>query len=512
MNTMMKRREPLMEKNHKTFHMKEYNRMRNLAVVVILIGGAVLLSSCRDERRDSAPDTTTAENSPAQLWTCGMHPEIIRNEPGDCPICGMRLTPVKQSTLANGPSAADGEKRVLYYKDPMHPWYTSDKPGKAPDCGMDLVPVYEGQQGSAGVIRIDPAVEQNMNVKIEPVGLKKLNTIIRTSGHIGVAEPGLASVNTKINGWIDSLYVDYLGQAVHRGEKLLDIYSPQLVTAQEELLTAIAYKNRVSKSRLSDVVASGDKLVDNAKRKLLLWDISDRQVEDLVRTGEVRRALTLYAPSDGVVLERNVVRGEFVTAGRMLMKIADLSTVWLHADLYEYELSRARVGQVAKMHLPYVPGREYEGRVAFIYPTLDPKARTGRVRINFPNPDLDLKPEMFANVEIETQPREGVVAVPEQAVIRTGTKDIVIIALGGGRFEPREVTLGIYSDGFFEVVRNLEAGEKIVISSQFLIDSESNLRAALNLLTAGTPDMPMDSGGTGAGGQQMPSQTHQHEE
>jgi len=483
--------------------------MKYMLAVVLIFAGSIVLSSCSSKEGQSASEAGAGDKDSPQLYTCSMHPEIIRSEPGDCPVCGMHLTPVKQSTVGSVRASGNGEKKILYYKDPMHPWYTSDRPGTAPDCGMDLVPVYEGQQGSAGVVRIDPAVEQNINVKIEAVERKKLNTTIRTSGHIGVAEPGLKMVNTKINGWVDSLFVDYVGQSVRKGNKLMDIYSPQLVAAQEELLTAIKYNAGVSNSGFSDVVRSGGKLIENARKKLRLWEISEAQIDDLIRTGNVRRTLTLYAPSDGVVLDKNIIQGQYVNAGMMLLKIADLSTVWLHADLYEYELALAEVGQRARMRLPYVPDKEYEGRVAFIYPTLDPRSRTGRVRINFPNPDMDLKPEMFANVEIETQLRDNVIAIPEQAVIRTGTQDIVIVSLGDGRFEPRRIELGIYSGGYFEVRKNLEAGEKVVVSSQFLIDSESNLSAALSAMRAGQSSAPQEEG-MDEGKAQMPSQTHQH--
>ncbi len=409
-----------------------------------------------------------------------MHPEIIREEPGDCPICGMKLTPVKQSTMGGGETTSSGEKKVMYYKDPMHPWITSDRPGKAPDCGMDLVPVYEGQEGSAGVIRIDPAVEQNINVKIGKVERKTLHATVRTTGHIGIAEPGQAIINTKISGWVENLYVDYIGQSVQKGQKLLDIYSPELVAAQEEFITALEYQDNVSASRDTDVLLSGKTLLENARRKLLLWDISDAQIQELSRSRKISRTLTIYAPARGIVMTKNVVQGQHVKAGETLLETADLTTVWVHADLYEYEIGLVRVGQESTIRLPYMPGKEYLGRVAFIYPTLDPKSRTGRVRINLPNPNMELKPEMYANVEIHGEARENVLTVPEQAVIRSGETNVVIVALGKGRFEPRDIKLGILTEGYYEVLDGLEAGERIVLSSQFLIDSESNLRAALS--------------------------------
>ena len=461
-------------------------KLTTIIIACILLGIAIM--ACGSKEND--PKTTAESSQPAkkQLYTCGMHPQIVSDKPGNCPICGMKLTPMKESTSGSTDMAHSGEKKILYYKDPMHPWYTSDKPGKAPDCGMELVPVYEGSEGSAGVVRIDPAVEQNINVKIGTAKRKTISTVINTSGHVGVAEPGLTVINTKISGWAEKLYVDYMGQSVSKGQKLMEIYSPQLVAAEEELVTALGYKEKISRSDNADVLASGDALIENAKNKLKLWDISEQQINRIVKTRKVQRTLVIYSPSNGVVLEKNIIQGQFVNAGTMLLKIADLSTVWLHADLYEYEVDLVKVGQKAVMHLPYLPGREFTGRVAFIYPTLDPKARTGKVRIDFANPTMELKPEMFANVEIETTPKPDVVVVPEQSVIRSGTKNIVIVSLGNGRFEPRRVVLGIYSDGYYEVKKNLEAGEKIVLSSQFLIDSESNLRSALSSMTSAESD------------------------
>lgn len=468
--------------------------MKFLIFAAIMFSFSIVSTSCSSSDKEPKATAETATQSKKQLYTCGMHPQIIRDEPGDCPICGMKLTPVKESTAGSMESIHTGEKKIIYYKDPMHPWYTSDKPGKAPDCGMDLVPVYEGSEGSAGVVRIDPAVEQNINVKIGTAERRTLSTTITTSGHIGVAESGLTIINTKINGWAEKLYVDYMGQSVRKGQKLMEIYSPQLVAAEEELVTALGYKEKVSRSSNTDVLASGDALIENAKNKLKLWDISEQQIEQLIETRKVQRTLVIYSPSNGVVLEKNIIQGQFVNAGTMLLKIADLSTVWLHADLYEYELAQVNVGQKAIMRLQYIPGKEFTGRVAFIYPTLDPKARTGKVRIDFPNPTMELKPEMFATVEIRTTPQPGLIVVPEQSVIRSGKRNIVIVSLGNGRFEPRDVVLGIYSDGFYEVKKNLEAGEKIVLSSQFLIDSESNLRSALSSMVNAPSDSMQNEG------------------
>lgn len=475
--------------------------MKVFIIVLLVLVGSVAFVSCSSDDKQ-----TTTQTEQKQLYTCGMHPEIIRDESGDCPICGMKLMPVKQSTMGGTDADAGGEKKILYYKDPMHPWYTSEHPGKAPDCGMDLVPVYEGQEGSAGVIRIDPAVEQNINVKIGEAEKRSLSTTIRTNGHIAIAEPRQAILNTKISGWVEKLYVDYVGQSVRRGQKLMEIYSPEFVAAEQELITALDYQKGVSSSSFNDVAKSGDALLETAKRKLQLWDITDEQIQQIVTSRKIQRTITLHAPARGVVLEKNVIQGQRVQTGEQLLKIADLSIVWLHADLYEYELGNAKVGQKAVMTLPFAPGRTFTGRVAFFYPTLVAKSRTGRVRIDFPNPKMELKPEMFADVEIFGDPIHDAVVVPEQAVIRGGTRDMIVVSLGGGRFEPREVTLGILSQGFYQILKGVQPGERIVLSAQFLIDSESNLRAALNAMTGEKADTPRSTDSKTA----VPTQGHNH--
>ncbi len=376
------------------------------------------------------------------------------------------------------------ERKILYYKDPMHPWITSDKPGKAPDCGMDLVPVYEGEEETEeGVIRIDPAIVQNIGVKIEPVKRMKLTRTIRTVGRVDYNEKKIAIITTKVSGWIEKLYVDYTGKFVRKGEPLFEIYSPELVTAQEEYLQAINYRKSVSGSKDPNIIEGANQLVESARKRLLYWDITEEQIKELENTKQVRKTLTLYSPVDGVVVEKNVFLGTKIAQGMILMKIADLSTVWVYADIYEYELPWVKVGEDAEVELSYIPGKILRGKVTYIYPFLQSETRTIKVRLEFENPDFLLKPDMYVNVNIKSKVAIDALVVPEQSVIRTGKRDIVVVALGGGRFKSVDVKLGVLADGYYQVLDGLHENQNIVTSSHFLIDSESNLKAALAGLT-----------------------------
>ncbi|MGA9118436.1 MAG: efflux RND transporter periplasmic adaptor subunit [Bacteroidota bacterium] len=453
-----------------------------LSIAVGLIGGWLAFR----------PAATPSGERKILYYRDPMNPESTSPTPKKAPD-GMDFVPVyaDQGTATQG-----GKKKILYYKDPMHPWYTSDKPGKAPDCGMDLVPVYEGES-DANAIKIDPTVVQNIGVKVEDVKMRKLHRIIRTVGKVQYDETKVYSINTKIMGWVDKLRVDYTGQLVRKGEPLLDLYSPELVSTQEEYLQALRYEKRMSGSPIGEARSGAEELAQSAKRRLLNWDIPEREIAALQQRGTPQKAMTFYSPFDGYVIEKMVYEGQNVMAGMELYKVADLSTVWIIAEIYQYELPWIKVGQKAGITLSYLPGKKFEGTVTYIYPTLSMETKTVKVRIAVRNtPGLEFKPEMFATVEIASPVSVTTVAVPEQAIIRSGERDVAVIALGGGYFDARDVTLGVSADGYVQILKGVKAGEKIVVSSQFLIDSESNLRAAISQMSghAGM-DMskPMDS-------------------
>jgi len=397
---------------------------------------------------------------------------------------GMDFVPVYEEE-------SSGERKIAYYKDPMHPWYTSDKPGKAPDCGMDLVPVYEGESDIKG-IKIDPVVVQNIGVKTEPVQRRTLTRTVRTVGKIEIDERKVYTISTKVMGWVEKLYVDYTGKSVRKGEPLMELYSPDLVSTQEEYLQALRYHSQMQQSNIEEARKGADVLVQSAKRRLLNWDISEHEIAELAERGTPKKTMTFYSPADGIVMDKMVSQGKALMPGMDLYKIADISTVWVIADIYQYELPWIKLGQKAEIELSYLPGKTYNGTVTYIYPILNMETKTVKVRIEVRNtPTFDLKPEMFATVKITTHPRQNVVAVPEQAVIRSGERNIVIVALGGGYFEPRDVKLGVTDDHYVEILAGIHEGETIVTSSQFLIDSESNLKAAISQMLAHEEhDMP----------------------
>ena len=414
-----------------------------------------------------------------QLYTCGMHPSIILDEPGNCPICEMKLTPIKSS----GGTKSSGERKILYWRAPMDPNEVYDEPGKS-RMGMDLVPVYEDEGSGSGVVIIDAAVQQNMNVKTEVVKVKKMNAQVITNGILETDERKEFVVTTKVGGWVEKLYVNYTGQEVKKGGKLIDIYSPELVAAQQEFITALSYAASVMSSSDENIAASGKELINNSIRKLELLDVSSLEIERLRKTKKINKYVTLYAPFDGTVIHKQLTEGEKIKSGSPLLMIADLRNLWLMADVYEYELSKINVGSRADITFNYLPRKIVKGKVSFIYPTLDAKTRTVKVRIDIPNFNNELKPSMFATITINGKDLGNYPVVPEDAIIRSGQANIIILALGDGKFRPVDVLLGNYAEGYYQVLDGLTEGNTIVTSAQFLIDSESNLRAALTQFTS----------------------------
>jgi len=393
-----------------------------------------------------------------------------------------------QGDAASDTACPDGAKPT-HWKAPMDPAYVRDAPGKSP-MGMDLVPVCPSPGGAAreGTVAIDPQTIQNIGVRTQTVTRRDLSRSIRAVGRVATDERRVAHVHTKVQGWVEALHVDFVGQQVRRGEPLLEVYSPELVATQEELLVAARYRDATGESPFSDVRGGGASLFDATRRRLELWDISARDIERLLRSGEIQKTLTLHAPTSGVVTELGVRAGMEVQPNQNLYTIADLSEVWVRADVYEYELPWLALGQTGTLELAYLPGREFSGPLTYIAPFLDPKTRTAEVRLELPNPDGDLRPEMFGDVILQGSPRESVVAVPSEAVIRSGRSSLVVVALGDGRFSPRAVSLGMDAgDGWIEILDGVEAGDEIVVSGQFLIDSESNLQEAVRKLLSTSP-------------------------
>ena len=373
-------------------------------------------------------------------------------------------------------------KKIKYWAAPMDPTYIRNEPGKSP-MGMDLVPVYE-EAGEAkepsSTIRIDPVTQQNMGVRLGRVEKKHLTKTIRTFGTITTDETGLYSVNTKFNGWIETLYVDFLGERVVKGQPLFDIYSPDLLTAQQEYLIALQQQKGLNGKRGRSTRKGTDRLLNASRTRLAYWDFTDEQIAQLETAGEIKKTITIFSPADGVIIKKNALKGHYVKAGEHQYEIADLSTIWVDVDIYEYELPWIHKGMGARMELAYVPGKRFSGKVLFIYPYLDSKTRTARLRLAFSNPDYQLKPGMYANVYLQSTLPDKRLVVPQEAVVDSGVRKLVFVSKGKGKFVPTDVTIGTEGNDYeVEVIDGLTEGDEIVLSGQFMLDSESRLKEAI---------------------------------
>ena len=369
--------------------------------------------------------------------------------------------------------ARPAQKKIDHWVDPMHPAYTSDKPGKAPDCGMELVPVYAdakapvttGIDGYANV-KLTSDRQQLIGVQTGMTEMRTLGPSVRTIGRVALDETRLYKISTKFDGYIDKLYVNVTGQEIRKGQPLFSVYSPDLLATQQDYLLAMR------------AATQAPSLLAAARQRLLLWDVTPLEIRELERTHVARKSITIYSPAGGYVMNKIAVAGARVTAGDPLFEIANLNRVWVEADVYESELPFITLGATATATLSYVPGRTWTGRVTFIAPIVDPLTRTVKVRSEFDNAGGALKPDMFGDVVIQ-QPAREVVVVPDSAVLQTGTRSVVFLVKSDGTFEPREVSVGTKSDQFYEVRSGLTAGQKVVTQANFLIDSESRLKAAL---------------------------------
>lgn len=450
------------------------------------------------DHRDDGAET-------AAQWICSLHPMIVEDQPGICPIDGTELVRAEPSSSSVS-SMPQGERRVLFYRNPMNPTVTSPVPAKD-EMGMDYVPVYEGDMTGGTEVRIDPSVVQAMNVRTERVRRQQVHQQVRTVGYLEYDQERMVTVTTRYSGWVEKVYVHYLGDAVRKGQPLFDIYSPDLVQTQQELLTALDYAHRMDGAP----VGAHDRahaLVDAARTRLELWDVTDAQIAALEKRGEIQRAVTVFSPARGVVMKTMTgLEGMAVNSGMELFHIADLSTLWLSVEAFEDQVAWIRPGTVARVTLTYFPGETFEGRVRLVAPEMSEQTRTLPVRLEIPNPDGRLRPGMYATVVFEPPDVGETLAVPAEAVLRTGDSTLVVVARGEGRFAPRAVTLGREGEGMVEITSGLEEGEEVVTSAQFLLDSESSLRAAIEKLLDARRDPPLDTSSSGHGGDQAGHET-----
>ncbi len=396
------------------------------------------------------------------LWTCGMHPRVIREEPGSCPQCGMALTPIPRSTSARGAEA--GDRKVAYWWDPMLGAASiSDRPGKSA-MGMDLVPRYEDEIAAGPGVEIDPVVVQNMGVRLARAEVGPLEMAVRAFGSLRAAEPLQNDVTLKLGGFVEGLQADTVGMEIRAGDPLF--------ASRRALDRLAAGGGDAARAEAGD-------LLEAARRKLLLWDLDDgeiRRIESLPR-GDGRA--TFRSRAGGVLVEKEIVRGSAVAAGMRVLRIADFSTLWLDAQAYEYQIPRLRTGLKARARLEAFPGESFEGEVIFLSPSLDERTRTATVRLAFANPEGRLRPGMVARVEVRVPIAERAIRVPREAILDTGVRQVAFVSRGAGKFDPRSVRVGASGEeGMVEVLDGIAPGEEVVVSGQFLLDAESRLREA----------------------------------
>ncbi len=422
---------------------------------------------------------------------CPMHPTYVSDRPGDCPICGMRLVPIGKNrtdgsaapahaTHAHAAAASEGGWVCPMAECETH----ADGPGRCPKCGMDLVPVAASPNAAAAGVPGMAAVETTgdgrrlAGVQTAVARHERIERQVRAAGTVVADETRIRHVHTRIAGWVDRLHVDFTGQAVRKGMPILAIYSQELVASQEEYLRAREAARRFGNSSLPEVRQGGEELVQAARRRLEAFDVPRSFIARLERTGRPQRAVPVLAPSSGVITAKQVFEGQQVEPGMDLFTVTDLSRVWIEADLYESEAARVRVGDEALLTLAQDPGAHRAGRVQFVSPSLDPETRTLKVRFDFDNPDGMLKPGMYADVRLTLEAADGLV-VPDSAVMDTGVRQVAFVATGDGRFAPREVKVGLRTGGRALILAGLQDGEHVAVAANFLLDSESRLRAAL---------------------------------
>jgi RND family efflux transporter MFP subunit len=477
-----------------------------LGILILLTLGVVYGTATHRWFAQGASSVATSQSSGGErkpiYWYDAMNPQHHYNQPGKAPD-GMDLVPqdakptaIPTDQKADAPAAdtnkmagmpaKDSERKILYWYDPMHPAYTSDKPGIAPDCGMALVPKYADDQAMArmpsGTITISPEKQVLAGVRTAIVERKPLVRDIRTTAQIVADETRIAHVHVKVAGYVDKVYVDFVGQLVKKGQPLFTLYSPDLVSTQEEYLIAKRGNATLGSAPFQEIADGSQSLLQSARERLKLWDISDDQIKELDATGKVSKDLTFYSPITGFVTDRKVFPQTSVTPDTELYTVSDLSTVWADVDIYEYEVPFVHLGQRVTLTLSYSPGKTYTGNISYVYPTVDPQTRTVKVRVQLPNPGFFLKPQMFADAQVRVDYGTKIL-VPEEAVLDSGTEQHVFVVHQGGVFEPRKVTVGPVVDNNAVILSGLKPGETIVVSGNFLIDSESGLKDAMSGMT-----------------------------
>ncbi len=429
-------------------------------------------------RADGGDSAKRINGRKVLYWQDGMHPWIKSDQPGKCPICHMDLDPVFEDE-AEGAAAPENRGEVLYYTDPEDRGYKADAPGLNPETGNDLVPVYADSPESMppGTVHVSTEQQQLIGVTLGKPEYTEEHESVRAAGRVTLDERRVSRVTPKINGWIEKVHANFTGDLVKKGQPLVTIYSPDLLASQREYLLALRARETMAQSSLSETRLHQRAMAEAARRRLELLDVTPEQIAELERTKEPVKSVTVYAPSTGYVMERNAFPNQRTTPDLSLYTLADLSRVWVMAEVFEYEASNIRPGQAVTLSFPYAPERTMRGRVAYIQPGLDPSTRTLEARIEVANANLQLKPDMYLDVTFEQ--RSGrMLTVPATAVLETGLRSIAFIHRGNGYMEPRDVKIGLRFGDRVQILEGLSANDEIVVSGNFLIDSESQLRGA----------------------------------
>lgn len=444
-----------------------------VAVVTLVIGlglGKVLFTSSEPHQATSA--ASTKDKTPL-FYRHPMNPEITSPTPAKDDM-GMDYIAVYPEGQSQG-----AEREILFYRNPMNPTVTSPTPAKDA-MGMDYVPVYAENDSSpvVGTVKIDPVVVQNIGVRSAVAKQMAMSRTIRAVGRVDFDEERMAQLHPKVEGWIEGIDVDKTGDTVKAGDVLLSLYSPKLVSTQQEYLLALNNLEALKDSTIAEIREGAQSLVESSRERLELLDVAEHQIRELERSRKIKKSLHIHSPVDGTVIHIGSRQGQFVTPKTELYKLVDLSQVWVLADIYEYELPWVNVGDEVEMTLASVPGRTFTGQLAYVYPYAEARTRTTKVRLVFDNDDLMLRPDMLADVSIQANAQDDAVVIPSEAVVRSGGRTQVFVVREPGKFEPRDVDLGIESQGQVAVMKGLMAGETVVTSAQFLVDSESKLREA----------------------------------
>jgi Cu(I)/Ag(I) efflux system membrane fusion protein len=454
-----------------------------IAVIMLAIGaglGYVVAQRQGHEKTETVQSkgaATSEKKSEPLFYRNTMNPNVTSPVPAKDSM-GMDYEPV----YADEDQEETSEPVILFYRSPMDPSVTSPVPAKDA-MGMEYVPVYAEAKGSSekepsGTVKIDPVMVQNIGVRTAVAEKTSLSRNIRAVGRVDYNEERMARLHPKIEGWVEELFIDKTGEQVEEDTILLSIYSPQLVATQQEYILALNNLEALENSKIKDVREGAENLLESALERLRLLDVPPHQIRELEKTRKIKKALHIHSPFAGIVTKIGARQGQYVTPKTELYMIADLSKVWVYADIYEYELPWVNIGDEVEMTLAALPGKSCRGYVSYIYPYAEAKTRTIKVRLLFDNPDLLLKPEMFADVTILAERQENVVVIPSEAIVRSGKTDQVFVVKSQGKFEPRQVTVGLESDGKVAILKGLREGETVVTSAQFLIDSESKLREA----------------------------------